>query len=92
MQYYCPACFAKMPFADRDKPCTVCETVAAEWAQTHSYTERLLHALTHPNSEVRMAAIISLGSRRARATTGRVALSTLTALRLATEKRLASLA
>jgi HEAT repeat protein len=64
MQYYCPACFAEIPFADRDKPCAVCGTVAAEWARTRSYTERLLHALKHPNSEVRMAAIISLGNRR----------------------------
>ncbi len=64
MQYYCPACFAEISFADRDKTCTVCGTVAAEWERTHSYTERLFYALTHPLSEVRMAAIISLGNRR----------------------------
>jgi HEAT repeat protein len=64
MQYYCPACFAEVPFADRDKPCAVCGTVADVWVRTRSYTERLLHALRHPNSEARMAAIISLGNRR----------------------------
>lgn len=64
MQYYCPACFATVACADRDQPCVVCGTVAAAWERTHTYTERLIHALTHPLAEVRMGAIISLGKRR----------------------------
>lgn len=64
MQYYCPACFVQVAFADRDKPCSVCGTSASEWERTHTYKDRLMHALAHPNSEVRMAAIITLGNRR----------------------------
>jgi len=34
------------------------------WKEDASYEERLIHALRHPLSEVRMGAIISLGNRK----------------------------
>lgn len=63
MQYFCPACFAPIPADDREAPCPHCGTVASVWATTHDYTERLIHALGHPNPETRMGAILSLGNR-----------------------------
>ncbi len=63
MQCYCPVCFAEIDPEEQHDPCRVCGTVPAVWQQ-RPYTERLIHALRHPVSEVRMSAIISLGNRR----------------------------
>lgn len=41
----------------------MCGVDSKEWVQRHTYTSRLIHALDHPISEVRMAAVISLGNR-----------------------------
>lgn len=41
--------------------CQSCNIRVKEWTAQKSYTERLIHALNHPISEVRMGAIISLG-------------------------------
>lgn len=61
MQYYCPACFAEIP---RDtRVCPACSADLVAWEERHSFTQRLIHALGHPNPEARMAAIISLGYR-----------------------------
>lgn len=60
MQYYCPACFA--PVERGVVHCPVCGVNIAEWEQGHTYTERLVHALRHPNPEARMSAIITLGN------------------------------
>ncbi|MGQ9667277.1 MAG: selenium-dependent molybdenum cofactor biosynthesis protein YqeB [Anaerolineae bacterium] len=43
--------------------CPACGVDIAEWEQSHTYTERLVHALRHPNPEARMSAIITLGNR-----------------------------
>lgn len=63
MQCYCPVCFAEIDPEEQHDPCRVCGAVPAVW-QRRPYTERLIHALRHPVSEVRMGAIISLGNRR----------------------------
>jgi HEAT repeat protein len=63
MQFYCPVCFAEIAGDQQDAPCLVCGAVLAEWRQ-RDYTDRLIHALRHPNPEVRIGAIISLGNRR----------------------------
>jgi len=63
MQYFCPECFLPIPADACAQPCPRCGTVASEWEATHSYTERLIHALRHPNPEVRMGAILTLGNR-----------------------------
>jgi HEAT repeat protein len=63
VQFYCPVCFAGVAADERDAPCRVCGARIEEW-QRRDYTERLIHALRHPNPEVRMGAIISLGNRR----------------------------
>jgi hypothetical protein len=47
-----------------NSPCPACGVDVNAWGQGRSYTLRLLHALDHPISEVRMAAVISLGNRR----------------------------
>lgn len=61
MQYYCPACFAPV---ERDAVrCPACGIDIAEWEQSHTFTERLIHSLRHPNPEARMSAIITLGNR-----------------------------
>ncbi len=61
MQYYCPACFA--PVEREAVQCPACGVNIRDWEETHTYTERLIHALRHPNPEARMSAIISLGNR-----------------------------
>jgi hypothetical protein len=61
MQFYCPACWARIHA--QDVICPACGVEIPRWFQEHSYTERLIHALRHPNPEARMAAIISLGNR-----------------------------
>lgn len=60
---YCPVCFAEISGDQQDAPCPVCGATPDEWRQ-RDYTDRLIHALRHPNPEVRMGAIISLGNRR----------------------------
>ncbi len=47
--------------------CPACGESLTEW-QHRPYTERLLHALDHPHSEVRMGVIIALGYRAEPAT------------------------
>ncbi len=64
MQYYCPACFAKMDYEVRNDPCPLCGVVGEQWQREHSLTERTIHALKHPNPETRMMSIIMLGNRR----------------------------
>lgn len=63
MQFYCPVCFAEIAEDQQDAPCPVCGVTLEEWRR-RDYTDRLIHALRHPNPEVRMGAIISLGNRR----------------------------
>lgn len=63
MQFFCPVCFAGIAADERDAPCRVCGARIEEWKR-RDYTERLIHALRHPNPEVRMGAIVSLGNRR----------------------------
>lgn len=63
MQYFCQWCCAPIPADAVAQPCPRCGAVAAEWDATHSYTERLIQALCHPNAEARMGSIISLGNR-----------------------------
>lgn len=60
MKYYCPLCFAEIP-PDVER-CPACGGSLVEW-QLHPYTERLMQALGHPHSEVRMGVIIALGGR-----------------------------
>ncbi len=57
---WCPFCFAEM-----DAALAKCPQCGAEVADRLrlSYQDRLLHALGHPLSETRMAAIIALGLR-----------------------------
>lgn len=63
MQFFCPACFAELPASDPEQPCPHCGVVASAWEAGHSYTERLIHALGHPNPEARMGAILTLGNQ-----------------------------
>ncbi len=63
MQFFCLVCFAGMAADERDAPCRVCGARIEEWKR-RDYTERLIHALRHPNPEVRIGAIVSLGNRR----------------------------
>jgi len=57
---WCPFCFAEMDAALTH--CPHCGAAVADRLQL-SYQDRLLHALEHPLSETRMAAIIALGLR-----------------------------
>lgn len=59
--FYCPFCF--MEIHPEDLVCPFCRKDIADWLRTTPYTARLIHALSHPNSEVRMGAILSLGKR-----------------------------
>lgn len=61
MQFSCPNCFAEL--APDVNVCPACGTDSTAWEATHTYEERLIHALGHPLSETRMASIISLGNR-----------------------------
>lgn len=57
--YFCPRCFAKLaPSVDC---CPFCLTDIADYLHSTAYVERLIHALNHPESETRMAAVIGLG-------------------------------
>ncbi|NJP06762.1 MAG: HEAT repeat domain-containing protein [Chloroflexaceae bacterium] len=64
MQYYCPSCFVKIPREERQRPCPSCGTDAGQWQHQHTFVERMIHALQHPNPETRMMSIITLGNRR----------------------------
>lgn len=59
--HYCPNCFTEIP--PGTEYCPHCGTRLADWKNTLNYQERLIHALGHPLSDVRMRAIISLGNR-----------------------------
>jgi hypothetical protein len=61
VQFFCPKCFVGVPSEQR--VCPACGVDINTWSQDHSYTRRLIHALDHPISEVRMAAVISLGNQ-----------------------------
>lgn len=58
---FCLNCFA--PLARERDICGVCGTRMADH-RARDYRDKLLHALHHPLSEVRMRAIIALGLRR----------------------------
>lgn len=60
-QYFCPACFAEVPFGTRD--CPTCGVDADRWRADHSFTERLVHALEHPLPSARMMSILALKGR-----------------------------
>lgn len=59
---FCPRCFAELPSALPQ--CLRCGLALDSWERDVPYSERLIHALGHPNPEVRMGAIIALGGRR----------------------------
>jgi len=61
VQFFCPNCFARVP--SPHGACPACGLDSREWVEHYSYTDRLIHALDHPISEVRMAVVISLGNR-----------------------------
>jgi len=61
VQFFCPNCFARVP--SPHGACPACGLDSREWVEHCSYTDRLIHALDHPISEVRMAVVISLGNR-----------------------------
>jgi len=58
---YCPVCAA--PIGPDAKNCPRCKADIDEWDRKN-FVEKLIDALTHPLSEVRMRAIIVLGNRR----------------------------
>lgn len=64
MHYFCPNCFAEIPWEQRKAACPRCHTDAATWQQGLSFDERLIHALKHPNPTTRMMTIITLGNHR----------------------------
>ncbi|MGO9234687.1 MAG: HEAT repeat domain-containing protein [Methylocella sp.] len=61
---FCPNCHARIPLDAAI--CPHCRTSLREW-QEKTYVDRLIGALRHPLSEVRMRAIIALGWRGERA-------------------------
>ncbi|MEW6327795.1 MAG: MFS transporter [Thermodesulfobacteriota bacterium] len=63
VQFFCPNCFHEV--GSPHGKCPACGVDMDTWQRRHSYTERLIHALNHPISEVRMGAIISLGHQKA---------------------------
>jgi hypothetical protein len=63
VQFFCPNCFHEV--GSPQGKCPACGVDMETWQQPYSYTERLIHALNHPISEVRMGAIISLGHQKA---------------------------
>lgn len=59
-QHDCPSCFARI--RHNDATCPHCQVQIERWIRTHTYLERLIHALKHPDSESRIASIIALGN------------------------------
>ncbi len=57
--HYCTWCFAQIPAGT--KVCPDCGTDLDAYARHTPYEDRVLHALHHPLSETRMAAILALG-------------------------------
>ena len=61
MEGFCPRCFAPM---DADAGvCPACGLQLERW-NAKNYSAKLIHALRHPLSEIRMRAIIAIGLRR----------------------------
>jgi len=60
---FCPKCYAEIPL--NAEICPHCRTSLKDW-QEKTYADRLIAALGHPLSEVRMRAIIALGWRAER--------------------------
>ena len=58
MKFFCPSCFAFV--LEKTVTCPNCHTVLQEWDKQHNYFEKLIKALEHPLSEVRMAAVAAL--------------------------------
>ncbi len=58
--HFCLGCFALIPAEARVCPCCGADQARLE---ARDYRAKLLHALLHPLSEVRMRAIIALGWR-----------------------------
>jgi magnesium transporter len=56
---YCPVCFGSIQTQAR--VCPGCQTDIGRWEQDHPYIERLIQALKHPSSDVRIQTIIRLG-------------------------------
>jgi HEAT repeat protein len=61
---FCPNCYAQIPVDAAI--CPHCRATLSDW-QEKTYPDRLIDALGHPLSEVRMRAIIALGWRKERA-------------------------
>jgi HEAT repeat protein len=60
---FCPNCYARIPVDAAI--CPHCRATLNDW-QEKAYPDRLIDALGHPLSEVRMRAIIALGWRKER--------------------------
>ena len=58
--WFCPQCHAEVDA--RERRCPHCGADFAAW-DAQSYGERLIRALVHPLSEVRMGAIVAMGKR-----------------------------
>jgi hypothetical protein len=58
---YCPVC--GKPLSYDAKECPNCSADIAEWNK-QGFVEKLIGALSHPLSDIRMRAIIVLGNRR----------------------------
>lgn len=61
---FCPSCYARIPLDT--EICPRCHASLRRW-QEKTYSTRLIEALGHPLSEVRMRAILALGWRGERA-------------------------
>jgi hypothetical protein len=62
-QYYdCPNCFATIAY--EDTICPHCLVDIPGWVDAHSYFERLIHNLKHPDPEPRLGSICALAYRR----------------------------
>ncbi|MDA3876936.1 MAG: HEAT repeat domain-containing protein [Halothiobacillus sp.] len=57
--YFCPQCFTQIE--PNIRICPNCGTDIVRYLNETPYPERLIHALRHPESEARMAAVIGLG-------------------------------
>ncbi len=62
MIFFCPVCFKKL---NKNRLiCPYCHININKWQEEITYESRLIHALQHPLSEVRMGAIITLANMR----------------------------